>query len=106
MTLSRSRPFAAVIGTLPALAALLAWAALTPALAGAQKSTAKGPDYSQPLITAPSPDPRVGLKAGVQDAGEAIWNLKMLSHTPPPADFAGVTNSDLAFHGTDVIQGN
>jgi hypothetical protein len=64
------------------------------------------PDMSQPLLPAPSPDPRVGLKAGLQDAGSAIWNLKMISHTQSPAGFAGVTNSDLAFHGNDVIQGN
>ena len=64
------------------------------------------PDMSQPLIAAPSPDPRVGLKAGLQDAGEAIWNLKKVSHTPAPKDFAGITNSDLAFYGTNVVQGN
>jgi len=57
-------------------------------------------------ISAPSPDPRVGLKAGLQDAGEAIWNLRMVSHTPAPEHFAGVTNSDLAFYGANVIQGN
>jgi hypothetical protein len=57
-------------------------------------------------IAAPSPDPRVGLKAGLQDAGEAIWNLRMVSHTPPPEHFAGVTNSDLAFYGANVVQGN
>ncbi|MEZ4698615.1 MAG: hypothetical protein R2832_19510, partial [Rhodothermales bacterium] len=34
----------------------------------------------------PSPDPRVGLKAGLFDAGEALWNMKMLSTTPPPKD--------------------
>ncbi|HEX8944214.1 MAG TPA: hypothetical protein VF785_13835 [Gemmatimonadaceae bacterium] len=64
------------------------------------------PDMSAPLIAAPSPDPRVGLKAGLQDAGEAIWNLRKVSHTPSPEHFAGVTNSDLAFSGTNVIQGN
>jgi len=64
------------------------------------------PNMSAPLITAPSPDPRVGLKAGLQDAGEAIWNLRKISHTPAPEHFAGITNSDLAFSGTDVIQGN
>src|SRR5262249_31087783 len=36
---------------------------------------------------APNPDPRVGLKAGVRDAGEAIWNLKVLSRTPPSEKF-------------------
>jgi len=64
------------------------------------------PDLSAPLIAVPSPDPRVGLKGGLQDAGEAIWNVRKVSHTPAPEGFAGVTNSDLAFHGTNVIQGN
>src|SRR5262249_9084634 len=64
------------------------------------------PDMSAPLVTAPSPDPRVGLKAGLQDAGEAIWNLRKVSHSPSPSGFAGITNSDLAFSGTNVIQGN
>ncbi len=54
----------------------------------------------------PSPDPRVGLDAGLFDAGEATWNLKKLSATPPPKDFIGVTNSDLAFTGKYAIQGN
>jgi hypothetical protein len=51
-------------------------------------------------------DPRVGLKAGLFDAGEAIWNLKLTSTTPPPQEFLGVTNSDLAFIGNYAIQGN
>ena len=55
---------------------------------------------------APSPDPRVDLKPGLLDAGEALWNLKLLSATPPPADFIGVTNSDLAFKDQYAIQGN
>jgi hypothetical protein len=33
--------------------------------------------------TPPRPDPRVGLHAGVMDAGEAAWNLRVLSKTPP-----------------------
>jgi len=57
-------------------------------------------------ITAPSPDPRVGLRAGLQDAASAIWNLRMVSHTPSPQGFAGVTNSDLGFYQANVIQGN
>jgi hypothetical protein len=56
--------------------------------------------------TAPSPDPRIGLEAGLFDAEEAIWNLRLLSATPPPQDFVGVTNSDLAFKGDYAIQGN
>ncbi len=55
---------------------------------------------------APSPDPRVGLKAGKMDAGEAAWNLNVLSKTPPSGKFLGSTNSDLAFTGHYVIQGN
>ena len=55
---------------------------------------------------APTPDPRVGLSAGLLDAGEAIWNLRLVSATPSPADFVGVTNSDLAFTGKYAIQGN
>ncbi|HEX6938594.1 MAG TPA: hypothetical protein VF158_04230 [Longimicrobiales bacterium] len=54
----------------------------------------------------PSADPRVGLGAGLMDAEEAVWNLRVVSKTPPPPDFIGVTNSDLAFTGNYVIQGN
>lgn len=56
--------------------------------------------------TVPNPDPRVGLKAGLFDAGEAIWNLEKVSETRPPENFIGVTNSDLAFKGNYAIQGN
>lgn len=54
----------------------------------------------------PTPDPRVGLQPGVFDAEEAIWNLRKMSSTPPPKDFLGAVNSDLAFKGNYVIQGN
>jgi len=57
-------------------------------------------------VNPPSPDPRVGLSAGLFDAGEAIWNLRMVSKTAPPPEFVGVTNSDLAFSGNYAIQGN
>lgn len=57
-------------------------------------------------VNPPSPDPRVGLKAGLFDAEESIWNLNKVSHTPPPEDFLGVTNSDLAFKDDFAIQGN
>ena len=53
-----------------------------------------------------SPDPRVGLKAGLYDAGEAAWNLRLLSATPPSEKFVNGINSDLAFTGHDVIQGS
>ena len=55
---------------------------------------------------APSPDPRVGLGAGLFDAEEALWNLRMVSTTPPPDAFVGSVNSDLAFSGNYAIQGN
>jgi hypothetical protein len=55
---------------------------------------------------APSPDPRIGLKPGLLDAGEAAWNLRLVSATPPPAAFVGAMNSDLAFSGHYAIQGN
>jgi hypothetical protein len=55
---------------------------------------------------APTPDPRVGLRAGLMDAGEASWNLRVVSKTPPAEKFVGVTNSDLAFSGHYAIQGN
>jgi hypothetical protein len=70
------------------------------------------PDVMPPPVTpivsdvAPSPDPRVGLSAGRWDAGQAAWNLRLVSTTPPSPQFNGVTNSDLAFTGKYVIQGN
>jgi hypothetical protein len=56
--------------------------------------------------TAPNPDPRIGLKAGVHDAGEAAWNMRIMSSTPPSEKFVGITNSDLAFTGHYAIQGS
>ncbi|GAB5408151.1 MAG: hypothetical protein BalsKO_05160 [Balneolaceae bacterium] len=54
----------------------------------------------------PTPDPRKDLGAGLFDAEEAVWNLELLSTTPPAEDFVGVTNSDLAFKGPYAFQGN
>jgi len=51
-------------------------------------------------------DPRVGLRAGQYDAGEAVWNLRVLSKSKPSQKFLGSTNSDIAFNGNYVIQGN
>ncbi|HEX5439219.1 MAG TPA: hypothetical protein VFW98_18845, partial [Gemmatimonadaceae bacterium] len=69
------------------------------------------PETAQPpaagmSTAAPNPDPRVGLKAGLWDAGEAAWNLNVMSQTQPVGKFRGVTNSDLAFTGPYAIQGN
>jgi hypothetical protein len=65
-------------------------------------------------VQAPSPDPRVGLKAGWFNAAEAAWNMRLVSNTQPSADFINRTNpgdfsfinSDLSFRGKYVIQGN
>src|SRR3989442_8344671 len=61
----------------------------------------------------PSPDPRVGLRAGLMNAAQAAWNLRLVSTTPPPREFVpaepgdfNYMNSDLAFKGNYVIQGN
>ena len=51
-------------------------------------------------------DPRVGLGAGLFDAEEAIWNMRMVATKQPSESFVGVTNSDLAFKDNFVIQGN
>src|SRR5262249_44538834 len=53
-----------------------------------------------------SPDPRVGLAAGRWDAGQAAWNIRMISTTPPSEASAGAVHSDLAFSGKYAIQGN
>jgi len=57
-------------------------------------------------MVAPTPDPRVGLRAGFWDAGQAAWNMRLISTTPPPPTHLGATNSDLAFTGKYVVQGN
>ena len=62
---------------------------------------------------AASHDPRVGLKPGWMDAGQATWNMRLVSTTPPSKDFTPTDagdfrfiNSDLSFSGQYVIQGN
>ncbi|MBI4408461.1 MAG: hypothetical protein HY561_02055 [Gemmatimonadetes bacterium] len=83
-----------------ALAVAVALAACAPSSA----SRAHGP--TPRMQAAPGPDPRVGLRAGLYDAGEASWNLRLLSTTPPTGPFAQDMNSDLAFTGHYAIQGN
>ena len=60
-------------------------------------------------------DPRVDLAAGWLDAESAIWNLVLVAATPRPAGFfnpetprqgAGFSNTDLAFQGNYLFQGN
>src|SRR5256714_8061353 len=55
---------------------------------------------------APTPDPRVGLKPGRYNAGEAQWNMRLVSNNPAPSPFDSSTNSDLAFYKNFVIQGS
>jgi len=55
---------------------------------------------------APTPDPRVGLKAGRYDAGQAQWNMRLVSNNPSPSPFDSSTNSDLAFYKNYAIQGS
>ena len=57
-------------------------------------------------VSSPSPDPRVGLRAGQMDAAEATSGLRVVSKSPPTGQFLGSTNSDLAFIGNYAIQGN
>ncbi|MCC5908627.1 MAG: hypothetical protein JJU13_20580 [Balneolaceae bacterium] len=93
--------------------ALLLAALLTGALScGTTEDSARGEELQHtelvPIteLERPSPDPRVGLAAGLFDAEEAIWNLNMLSTTPPPEDFIASFGTDLAFTGNYAIQGN
>jgi LVIVD repeat-containing protein len=88
------------------------------ACASSSSSASAGPSPSNVAAnmspTPPSPDPRVGLKAGWFDAGDASWNMHLVSNTKPSKDFmdpstpgaSALTNSDLAFSGKYAIQGN
>ncbi len=82
---------------------LIALGAVTLAACAKSTSSAGGAGMS---AMAPKPDPRVGLKAGATDAGEAAWNMRLVSNTPSSEGFAGVTNSDLSFLRNYAIQGN
>ncbi|HEV2751900.1 MAG TPA: hypothetical protein VGV12_15370 [Gemmatimonadales bacterium] len=71
------------------------------------------PSLAAQTAAAPSPDRRVGLRAGWWDAAQAAWNLRLVSTSPPTKDFIPAEpgdfdymNSDLAFEGHNVIQGN
>ncbi len=85
----------------------LALGLLSAACASSTSSTGtQAPSPAAGPAAPPSPDPRVGLGAGMFTAQEAVWNLRVLSKTPPPENFRGITNSDLAFLGNYAIQGN
>ncbi len=76
------------------------------ALLGVAACATTSPSRVDMSTSPPSPDPRIGLGAGWLDAEETAWNLRRISTTPPPAQFVGATNSDLAFTGNYAIQGN
>ncbi|MFN8651841.1 MAG: hypothetical protein U0133_08090 [Gemmatimonadales bacterium] len=92
------------VPVLPRALRALPFAAMVLALGACGGSTSSS--ATKAAAVAPKADPRVGLKAGLTDAGTAFWNLKMVSNTPSAGKFAGVTNSDLAFSGPYVMQGN
>ena len=112
----------------------LAAAASFPLLcAGQNKVAAPSTVYSNPRA---AEDPRVGLKAGLYDAGEAVSGLQKVASMPKPAGFApgnfhpivnpppepeppvpgqparppalqyGSTNSDIAFSANHAFVGN
>ncbi len=80
----------------------------------ARTQSSKPVASATPRTTAPAPDPRIGLRAGWFNAGEAAWNMRLVSNTPPSPDFINrdapgdfrFINSDLSFRGNYVIQGN
>ena len=97
-----AKPFALVVGLVAFAGCAGQSAAPETATTSAAPAMATEPLRANP----PSPDPRVGLAAGLFDAEEATWNLRVVSSTPPAEPFVGVTNSDLAFSGEYAIQGN
>ena len=98
--LTSARPRAIQLAAVAA--ALLSAAACAPS---SSMSSAPSPAGSM-STTAPSPDPRVGLRAGKMNAAEATWNLRVVSETPPSPAFVDKVNSDLAFTGPYAIQGS
>jgi hypothetical protein len=84
-------------------AMVLAIALLSTAACG---GSAPAPVTSVSPLVAPSPDPRVGLRGSRTNAGQALWNMRLLSATPSTSEFAASMNSDIAFIGNYAIQGN
>ena len=80
--------------------ALLATAACSGATPPSTTPTPSG-ELAQRLA-----DRRVGLRAGLMNAEEVTSNMKVVAKAVSPQGFLGITNSDLAFTGNYVIQGN
>jgi len=93
---------------------VLATGLLASGAACASMSSAGGGGTVDMSTSAPSPDPRVGLRAGWMDAGEAAWNIDVVAKRQPSEAFINAStpgdrrliNSDLAFTRNYVIQGN
>ena len=64
----------------------LAVSAFAPVLYGQNKVAARSTVYTNPRAS--SDDPRVGLKAGLYDAGEAVFGLEKVLSVPKPPGFA------------------
>jgi hypothetical protein len=94
------------------LVAALAVGALTPSVAAQEPETP--PRQLEPAFKWDPNDPRIGLRAGYMDAGEAIRGLTKLASVPRPEGFfnpaqigdGGYSNTDLAFRGNLLFQGN
>jgi hypothetical protein len=92
--------------------AVVALAACASSQSGTSASPGGAPAPSGSAV-APSPDPRLSLKAGWLDAGQALWNMRLVADGRPSNAFfnaSGATetiwSSDLAFSSHYVIQGN
>lgn len=78
-------------------------------VACAQQSVQTTPSASQlrgPTGTRFQNDPRVGLSAGLFDAGMVTSGMRVVGSARSPEGFLGITNSDLAFTGNYAVQGN
>ena len=85
---------------------------------GQQQTTAQPPPQTTPAVPAGptaamnADDPRVGLKAGLDDAGIAAKGLVLVGRLPKPDAFQDpkggldFANSDLAFQGPHLFLGN
>jgi hypothetical protein len=81
-------------------------AALVLTAACSSGTPAATPPAPAPAPSTPATDTRVGLRAGLHDAEEAVSNLRIMAKAVSPEGFLGITNSDLTFTGNYVIQGN
>lgn len=88
--------------------AALAAAAIV-VVACTQQPVQTSPSASQlrgPTGTRFQNDARVGLSAGLFDAGMATSGMRVVGSARSPEGFLGITNSDLAFTGNYAVQGN